>query len=622
MKNLNKISLYQEGGAMSDTSVDPAIADIVQAFNSEMEKGADPQEIVLAFLQQGVPQEILSQVLDAAGFQPGQVIELMQNVEILSKQQNEQMQQPEGQPQQEGMQMPPEMMDSQAQGVSSEQMTPNDMASLMAEAGNKALTDSGMVNPEMQFGGPFNQGPTVAGGPLQNTFNSGSPRAVYLPYLPKNPDFVSAIGMLDDAVGSLAGNRDRNGDGLMDGAFRDLKTKRERFRENSYKNNIYKVELDPNDPNQYVRDYKDIADGKLRTRAQYDQDVQNNSRLNFNTETDKYDGYTSSRPIDSYKKSLFTEDQLAKYKSFDEKGVSLNDFMGRLNDEDRQMLAGVKNYPKGVTLGIDKSGVGKSYLNKQDNPYYYDTMMGLNRTARPGENKQTGPQIPQSVQDALKNFRFKDGGDNDDLRKAQYAFETGDNPFMAYLKSMGKTNYINDSMVAADGKMQTAQPTLGATPYDTEVQKAIAAKPATSTTPSFNAPKITKQNNLGSFLNKAENFVENNPDVQAFGAASEFAVAGANLANQFFEQDRFNKLQDQMRTTTMADKVYSTVVDPVNKRGTWDINSGLAEEDNLTTYLNAGKYGKEIYQDGGQIMDVDMKTLTELIAAGADIKIL
>jgi hypothetical protein len=133
---------------------------------------------------------------------------------------------------------------------------------------------------------------------------------------------------------------------------------------------------------------------------------------------------------------------------------------------------------------------------------------------------------------------------------------------------------------------------------------------------------------VGNAYNKAETFIESNPAVQAFGDVSQAAVAGANLANQFFKNRDFNNFKNELRNSTTADKVYGALSNLPNKRGTWDANLGLAEPDNLVDNYGYAMYGKETYKSGGQMyqgggeIEVDNDTLAALIAAGADLEIL
>lgn len=100
------------------------------------------------------------------------------------------------------------------------------------------------------------------------------------------------------------------------------------------------------------------------------------------------------------------------------------------------------------------------------------------------------------------------------------------------------------------------------------------------------------------------------------GVVDPFAAAltGISLVNKRFANRRYNDYQNQMRNFGMADNVYQTVQNPLNRRGSWDVNQGLLEPDNYVPYLQS-------FQQGGQF-DVDTDTLAELIAAGVNVQMI
>lgn len=118
----------------------------------------------------------------------------------------------------------------------------------------------------------------------------------------------------------------------------------------------------------------------------------------------------------------------------------------------------------------------------------------------------------------------------------------------------------------------------------------------------------------GRLKNAAQTFMQYNPYFNAYTDLSNIAVQGANLYNQFANQREYNRGMSQFRNQMVADNSFNTRFNPVNKRGTWDVNSGLAEPDNLTTFYPR-------MQNGGEF-EVDNDTLAQLIAAGADLEII
>jgi hypothetical protein len=113
-------------------------------------------------------------------------------------------------------------------------------------------------------------------------------------------------------------------------------------------------------------------------------------------------------------------------------------------------------------------------------------------------------------------------------------------------------------------------------------------------------PTVKRKRTIGNAIKQAETFIKEDPAMRAYGDVSDFVVKGANLANEIFQQREFNDYKNKLRNLTNADKVYLASEDPVNKRGTFDVNLGLAEPDNLVDYYAQAMYGREMYKKGGE----------------------
>ena len=186
------------------------------------------------------------------------------------------------------------------------------------------------------------------------------------------------------------------------------------------------------------------------------------------------------------------------------------------------MIKGGKDDPTGVRMGIDEYGSGKSYLPGADNPYEYNTYMGINKVGQSsmipvGTNGQptaamfNTPAIPgipssmrqqtdyktdtqavqdsqlqkrfpglgptpeqqrqsmfgeQSISDALRNLRFRYGGDLDKaqvgppnwlagmVNQNDYFNPTQQQGMNDSSASMGQTNYMQDTQAVADAQLQ------------------------------------------------------------------------------------------------------------------------------------------------------------------------
>ena len=119
----------------------------------------------------------------------------------------------------------------------------------------------------------------------------------------------------------------------------------------------------------------------------------------------------------------------------------------------------------------------------------------------------------------------------------------------------------------------------------------------------------------------------NSPGMNKYGAGSAAVVAGANIANEVFQNRRANQAEKDLRTRS-ADDLYGVYEEREGDRLMWDVNTGIAQPDNLD--LGYAMNGMEMPMMGAPMprldtnkeVDLDMETITKLIAAGADIEIL
>ncbi len=584
------------GDSNKEYPMDPALAQIVNHVKERLDAGENPQAIVVSLIQQNIPQEAISGALEQIGYGPADVVALFQSL-----QPQQQFAGPDNENQ--------EQQDNYSDNENQEQL-----------------------QPEMQYGG-------TSKGYLQSRVNPNIPKPNYLPLIPEQGNIFGAAAVLDDTIGSLfSGKQDESG--LMSGAFRDMKAKKARWREKKPQYYKYDVTRDPNDTNEYVNDPNDLYKGKLRTKEQYTEDVLKNSRLDFNTKTGKYEGYITPNEINN---NLLGKKQVDPMKDFKKKSVSFKDFMKRLDANTAGLLQGVGDDPMGTTLGISPDGVASSYRDAASNPDYYNTMMGLNLYKPTQDKPQDKPlNKPFSIYEYGMNPNIqsmiptkKHGGQ---LPKAQNGINI-DEPmtfdewtnmngrgasgmeyqdqmdYEKYKKSFGTTNMVDPNT-----------PVTAIEPIDTyggyqkfiddssvENENGLLQIPNDGNV-SYN-PKVKKSTNFTSWMSNQLD----RPGVNAFGKAATAGVGIANVANEMFKQGRFNAYDDKLRQATMADKVFATTKNPVNARGMWDVNSGLAEPDMYVPYLQAAQYGGA---QETEEFDVDNETLMNLIAAGADIQIL
>jgi len=138
----------------------------------------------------------------------------------------------------------------------------------------------------------------------------------------------------------------------------------------------------------------------------------------------------------------------------------------------------------------------------------------------------------------------------------------------------------------------------------------------------FADPKVKRKNKFwGSF-----NYMMDSPGMEVFRDIGTAGVAAAGVINEMATARRAAQARQDMRTKlTLADRIYGTYEERDGDRGMWDINTGLAQPDNLV--VGYAQMGKEVFMNPPapkkeEIVDLDMETITALIAAGADIEIL
>lgn len=476
-QSLNKKSLYQTGGQTQ--KVDPAIIDIVNSIKSALQSGEAPENLAMQLITQNIPQDQISSAFEQVGYDPAAIVDLMQTAMAQLQQQQVANQQPQGQPQeqQEQVQEPQEQV-------------------------------------QMAYGGGY----------INDQLNPEVRRPLYMPLQQPQGDVFGAALTAADAFDSMFNKKT--------GSFMNHAENKQKWLDSKGDYSKYTVDIDPNDPNKYVKDINDIKKGKLRTTDQYAKDVNDNSRISYNPYTGQPIAMISGNPIDPNKVNPAKKD-LTTYLL--ENGINFNDY---------------KNIPKGTSVGFNQQGQLSSF----------PPVTPITRNGGGLDRYQLGSETPLSYDEWLRqNGRGAMGSEMEDQTEYQ--------------------TYLGNS------QNNSNNPTV--------------VKP----------PKITSSMNA---YGKA-NWLAQNPGVKGYGDAAKAGVALAGVINQGFQQSKYNDYQNKLREFTMADNIFGTSTNPVNKRGTWDVNTGLAEPNNYVT----GSYA-----EGGEIHDVDMKTLTQLIAAGADIKIL
>ena len=509
-----------------------------------------------------------------------------------------------------------------------------------------------------------------------------------------NFSLTDGLQVLGTGINKLLGSGDKNKDGLRDGFLRDAKGKRALRNQQKGDYYNYEIKLDPNDPNAYGYDNLDLyntskGNGGLRDLQTFTDDVKENSRLNYNTETGKYDALISSRELndDIYgERKGFLGIGKKEGNSTYELGKNFN-YFDNIDDETRQQIidfgnASKNGMPEGTTLNIDRDTGAVRYMspdtpeNKQRDDYR--TMMGYNKYGAREEEvveevveesksmiptdvdgrpfaamNNTPPRVPHlsfqewSMQDSVRRSganapqqyqdylnQFKEGGS---LPKAQVGFGMFDFDFTPYFDEeqqagqenyfanlgSGQTNYMEDTQNVADAQLLKKNAGLGPTPQQQETNALFTPQaevslnsflPEKKEEVEFSDPTVKRTNKFQGGFNR---FMDS-PGMKGYTGGSEFAVQGARVLNNFFDDRAIEDAQADNRNNMVADNLYATKENPMLKRGAWDINTGtFGSEGQRTVRTNMG-----IAQEGGEMATVDSLLLAKLIAAGADIEIL
>ena len=494
----------------------------------------------------------------------------------------------------------------------------------------------------------------------------------------KNFNLDDAASVLKDGYNTFLGD---------EGIITDRKRRKAQRKENKGNYYDYDLTIDENDPNTYGFDNLDLFNasknnGGLRDLQTFTDDVNENSKANYNVETGEYDTLMSSRPLN---KNIYGEQKgflgIGKRdaNSTYEFGQNLNYFNEYENDATKDLILGTQDdaYNDGTSLGIDEKGRASSYAPDADNPFKYDTMMGLNPvvdsmipTGSNGQPEagmsgvplatQSGPTALQTntaerpsfrewrIQNAI-NFQGKSEADlqtiynsiEDDkfryggsLPKAQPGTEFGGGDFNAMFLNpfeVGNNNQnINVLINPATGEpWEQSQQSIEQYPDLVGIQ----GNGINNASGMFNVNQDFELS-AADVVNIAEPSYED-PTVERrgklrgatnrvmdrlkpFGKVSDFAVKGAGLLNDLFRDKRVNEARVKNRDNLVADEIHGTYENPFMDRGTWDINTGtFGQESDRYAQENMG-----IAKQGGETANVDSIILAKLIAAGADIEIL
>ena len=711
--DLNKKSVKQQGGAMipeqpgmqMQPQVDPQVMQITELFNTSIQEGNKPHDVVISLIEQQVDQNIIGQALMQLGMEQEAIVQLFQEVQEIQQPQAPTAQQINNNPQQisraEEIQEEAPAMDmnitSMGQAKSGIEIKPENKGKFtrwakargmsVSEAANKVMSNKDQYPPSvvkmanfaknaagwnkeeggetaylanrdrvikremakaesenMKEGGEFKphfmyKGPrkirakdmathlrlkergythdapkAQTGGNTDNLVNGInnledegilSPGPMYInPAIFNNNKFNlgKAANVVLEGYENMFSGSDENKDGVKDGSFRDIPGKFTQAKIDKYANAAYDVKLDTSDEN------------KNAAKDWFTQ---------FQIENPTAKG-AANKLTDVAEKT--TTDLIEK--SNVEPAIS-----EKLLEAARNGSQEVKSYIENLLKKKGKSLPEETDVDTKTYDYSnIDPMSGMENSS--GISTEATPDFTE-----IGKLMLRNGGS---LHKAQFAGESGGPKDTLTFKEWVMQDPITRSTASAQ---QDYQAYVDAESADGGLFNVLPGNPPTADDlfQKINMPEVSLNNTggVGGFIDRTVN----SPVAKMFGDVSDFAVKGADVLNDYFDEVNKDKAQDELRGSLVADNIYGTKTDAFNKRGTFDINSGImGSEGDATTglYMNA-KFGGGVNNAGfkalpaeaqhnilsnmayggdtkSQIVNVDSRMLAKLISAGANIE--
>ena len=411
-----------------------------------------------------------------------------------------------------------------------------------------------------------------------------------------------AANVVLEGYENMFSGSDENKDGVKDGSFRDIPGKFTQAKIDKYANAAYDVKLDTSDEN------KNAAKDWF-TQFQIENPTAEGAA---NKLTDVAEKTTTDLIEKSNVEPVISEKLLEAAKNGSQQ---------------------VKDYINSILKKKGQSLPEETDVDTKTYDYYnIDPMSGMGNSS--GVSTEATPDFTE-----IGKLMLRNGGS---LHKAQFAGESGGPKDTLTFKEWVMQDPITRSTASAQ---QDYQAYVDAESADGGLSNVLPGDPPTADDlfQKINMPEVSLNNTGGvsGFIDRTVN----SPVAKMFGDVSDFAVKGADVLNDYFDEVNKDKAQDELRGSLVADNIYGTKTDAFNKRGTFDINSGLmGSEGDATTglYMNA-KFGGGVNNAGfkalppkaqhnilsnmayggdtkSQIVNVDSRMLAKLISAGANIE--
>ena len=617
--NLNKISLKQDGGGMMQQpaqQVDPALKQIGSFFTTAVQQGQQPEQVVMSLMQQEVDQQTIAQALMLVGYQEKQLTQLFNNIADMQVKENQPASAEEitSNPQElaraeeiedksmglplldeidpmakSGIEIKPENKGKFTRWAKSRGMTVKEayrkvlankdrypasvvkMANFARNAagwdkGKKAETGQEMLDAANQFANVANsrivdQDNVILAGnaPKQEDEGFIQPSPFYVDpnafKVGNNFSLAKAANVLLEGYEDMFSGKDKDGDGLKDGSFRDWGNKALANKANKYANADYTFKFDLSDENlKNIEAYRDSL-GEDATVSDVAEDA------GIKVDQDLLQQTTGAV-------SNFLEQNVENLS-----GAALETYNALKKKLQGNKRYGGEELPQAL-FGFGKRGRQAKQKIKED-PIAFARLMAGDVSAIPGMMAKVGVELPRAQFAGQPGFMDFDPYDPN--------FDMGD-----YLQQFTQTDYQRDmNTIIPPAQQRSASSDV--------VDNSTVEQEGPSSEELFariNQPTVDiNTGGVGGFLDR----LKNSNVARAFGDVSNFAVKAADVVNDFFEDEKIAKAKIDLRNSMVADNIYGTKTDPFNSRGTFDINSGLmGSEGDATTGLYLTKEGKEL----------------------------
>ena len=662
--------------------IDPQVMQITELFNTSIQEGNKPHDVVISLIEQQVDQNLIGQALMQLGMEQEAIVQLFQEVQQMQQPQEPSAEQINNNPQQisraeaiqeeaPGMDMNITSIDQAKSGI---EIKPENKGKFtrwakargmtVPEAAKKVMSNTKAYPPSVvkmanfaknaatfkkQEGGatdytegvrqregsynPPNRKYTLdprfkaQTGTETSTANTGTQGQENLNMMnaitagkvnftdtskpkPKGPGFIEGLeneGILEpgpmyvnpaiynqgkfnlgNAANALLGGyedmfsgRDTDGDGVKDGSFRDWKGKTIKNKMNKVANATYDLELNLSDEN------------KTAAKNWWEQ-------------------FKIENPDETQQKDLLgniiqteTEKQINKANA----PSGLSDVSAKLIEQWKAGSAATKAYIESILKQQGKTIPAEEEVEEE-----------VEVEVEKEEVLRNGGSLPRA------QYSFPDGPGSYDgsYGGGKYTFPDGFDSstmdFSNYFKQFQTTDYNRDTRNAADAVLQSANPTLGPTPLQqqtNQMMQNLASGPQNVSTKAKEEKGLVEEvkpetaedlykkidqgsldvnyGGVGGFIDR----VKNGKVATAFGDVSDFLVKGAGVVNDYFDEVEQEEAMQDMRVGLSADNIYGTKTDAFNKRGTFDINTGImGSEGDATTGLYMSKKGGGVNNPG------------------------